>query len=256
MIKTIKELLQRNVKVSKDPKLSVDSVNLLSGIFECNTLKSKNEIISATRLTEFLGFHPHLDPQKNWDTLKCMFYLLRECTPGMPILDAGGSPDSSVLNSLSNFGYNELFACDIVDMTMYAKVKNSKVKFSVQNIENTNYQDDFFRAVLSLSVIEHGINIEKFFQEMNRILKKNGLLLITTDFWDDYINCDGIYPYGPGQSQMKVFQKMEIEDICNKASVNGFTLCDKLDTKTMEKAVRWEAVNREYTFIFLAFRKN
>lgn len=256
MNKSIKNLFQKKVKVSKDEKLSLGSINLLSGIFECNTLKSKNEIDASTQLIEFFGFYPHLDPQKNWDTLKCIFYLLRESNPDLPILDAGGSLDSSVLNTLSRYGYNELYACDIIDMTQYSKLKNSEVKFTVQNIECTNYQNDYFQAVISLSVIEHGVNIKKFFDEMNRILKKNGLLLITTDYWDEYINCDGIYPYGPDKPQMKVFQKVDIETICELASKNGFSLCSPLKTETYEKAVKWEVVKREYTFIFLAFRKN
>jgi ABC-type uncharacterized transport system substrate-binding protein len=55
---------------------------------------------------------------------------------------------------------------------------------------------------------------------------------------------------------MKVFQQKEIEEICNIASVNGFTLYENLVTETKEKAVRWEIVDKEYTFIFIAFRKS
>ncbi|MCL5991805.1 MAG: class I SAM-dependent methyltransferase [Bacteroidetes bacterium] len=256
MIKTIKNFFQQKEIVNKNPKLSLDAINLLSGIFDCNTLKSINEIEVATQLNDFLGFYPHLDPQKNWDTLKSVFYILRECNCDLPVLDAGGSLDSSVLNSLAKYGYNDLYACDIIDMTRYSKLKNSKVKFTIQNVENTNYENDYFQAIVSLSVIEHGVHIEKFFDEMNRILKKNGLLLITTDYWNDNINCDGIYPYGTDKPQMKIFKKEEIETICDIAVKNGFSLCSPLKTDTFKKAVRWEAVDREYTFIFLAFRKN
>jgi len=254
--KSILNLFQKKVKVNKDSKLSHDSVNLLSEIFECNTLKSKNEIDASTQLADFFGFYPHLDPQKNWDTLKCVFYILRECNSDLPVLDAGGSLDSSVLITLAKYGYNELYACDIIDMTRYSKIKNSKVKFSIQNVESTNYKNDFFQAIVSLSVIEHGVNIEILFREMNRILKKNGLLLITTDYWNEYINCDGIFPYGPDKPKMKIFQKEEIVSICDFAAKSGFSLCSPLKTETYEKAVRWEAVDRDYTFIFLAFRKN
>ncbi|MBI5325178.1 MAG: class I SAM-dependent methyltransferase [Ignavibacteriae bacterium] len=252
----MKNIFQKIKKINEAPELSLDAIKLLSSISECNTLKSKNEIECSTQLINFFGFHSHSDPQKNWDTLKCMFYLLRESNTDLPVLDAGGSPDSSVLNTLSRFGYKKLFACDIIDMTKYSKIKNSKVEFTVQNIENTNYNNDYFQAIVSLSVIEHGVDIEKFFQEMYRILSKNGLLLITTDYWNEYINCEGIYPYGTDKSQMKVFQKDEIISICNIAIQNGFKLCSELKTDISEKAIRWETYNKEYTFIFLAFRKN
>ena len=42
-----------------------------------------------------------------------------------------------------------------------------------------------FDYVTSLSVIEHGVNIEKYFREMSRIIKSNGYLLTSTDYWPD-----------------------------------------------------------------------
>ncbi len=45
-----------------------------------------------------------------------------------------------------------------------------------------------FDYITSLSVIEHGVNIENYFKEMNRVLKKGGMLLTSTDYWYDKIN--------------------------------------------------------------------
>ena len=56
---------------------------------------------------------------------------------------------------------------------------------SIQDLEKTGFQNNTFDFVTSLSVIEHGINIENYFKEMNRILKKEGLLLTSTDYWPD-----------------------------------------------------------------------
>ena len=53
----------------------------------------------------------------------------------------------------------------------------------LQSLEETNYQSNIFDFVTSLSVIEHGVDIHKYFMEMNRILKKGGLLLTSTDYW-------------------------------------------------------------------------
>jgi ubiquinone/menaquinone biosynthesis C-methylase UbiE len=57
------------------------------------------------------------------------------------------------------------------------------LKLSIQSLEETNYQSNTFDFVTSLSVIEHGVDIHKYFMEMNRILKKDGLLLTSTDYW-------------------------------------------------------------------------
>jgi 2-polyprenyl-3-methyl-5-hydroxy-6-metoxy-1,4-benzoquinol methylase len=56
---------------------------------------------------------------------------------------------------------------------------------SIQDLEKTEYQNTTSDFVTSLSVIEHGINIQNYFKEMNRIIKKDGLLLTSTDYWPD-----------------------------------------------------------------------
>jgi ubiquinone/menaquinone biosynthesis C-methylase UbiE len=45
---------------------------------------------------------------------------------------------------------------------------------SIQDLEKTRFQNNTFDFVTSLSVIEHGINIQNYFKEMNRIIKKGG----------------------------------------------------------------------------------
>src|SRR5580765_5959586 len=57
------------------------------------------------------------------------------------------------------------------------------LKLSTQSLEETNYKSNAFDFVTSLSVIEHGVDIHKYFMEMSRILNKGGLLLTSTDYW-------------------------------------------------------------------------
>jgi ubiquinone/menaquinone biosynthesis C-methylase UbiE len=63
--------------------------------------------------------------------------------------------------------------------SLYKRVKpmvdmhnDESLKLSIQSLEETNYQSNTFDFVTSLSVIEHGVDIHKYFMEMNRILKK------------------------------------------------------------------------------------
>ncbi len=255
MFESVKKIFQSKEPINKNRDLSLAAINLLNTINECNTIKSKKEVEAAIQLTEFLGIVPHTDRQKHWDTLKSVFYILKDYKPENPVLDAGGGPDSVVLSTLHKFGFKKLYACDMVDLNQTTKSIEPEINFSVQNIENTNYSNEFFQAVTCLSVIEHGVYIEKFFKEMKRILKTNGLLLITTDYWSEYIDCQGIYFYGADQPEMKIFQKREIEEVCRIAEIQGFELCSPLRAESYEKAIRWDAVDREFTFIFLAFKK-
>ena len=49
--------------------------------------------------------------------------------------------------------------------------ENKIFAISIQDLEKTNFQSNMFDYITSLSVIEHGVNIQNYFKEMNRILK-------------------------------------------------------------------------------------
>jgi len=209
---------------------------------------------AATILAERLNLPLHNDNQKNWDTLKSLYYVVRSTDLTSNILDAGGGPHSPVLNALASLGYAYLYACDVADVNYSPEKFSDKIKFSIQNIEQTNYPDRFFHAVTCLSVIEHGVDHRRFFAEMSRILVKDGLLIITADYWPEYVDCTGIYPYGRENPEMKVYQASDIEDLVQIGKEFGFELCSSLELTAAERAVRWEDVNREYTFIFIAMQ--
>jgi len=231
-------------------------LDLMSTISECNTLKSKQEIQAANFLVESLGLPHHGDAQKDWDSLKTLYYLLTATDPSATVLDAGGGLHSPVLNALSALGYSNLYACDVVDVNFASEKFSAQINFSIQNIERTDYPDQFFQAVTCLSVIEHGVNHRKFFAEMSRITKKDGLLLITADYWPDRVDCTGIFPYGPSNPEMKVYHASDVEELVQIGKEYGFELCSPLMLNADEKAVRWNDVDREYTFIFIAMVKN
>ena len=93
---------------------------------------------------------------------------------------------------LSKIGFKELYGCDLYlssSSRSQSEIQEFKqINLSIQNLENTNYRNNMFDYITSLSVIEHSINIEKYFKEMNRILKKGGMLLTSTDYWQNKIS--------------------------------------------------------------------
>lgn len=245
--------LKPSVTLNREELMAV--LSLMSTISECNTLKSKQEIQAAFLMIECLGLPQHNDYQKNWDTLKALYYVLKNTDKSSIVLDAGGGTHSPVLNALSSLGYLNLYACDIVDVNYTPERFSDNIKFSIQNVENTNYPDRFFHAITCLSVIEHGVDHRKFFAEMSRIMNDGGLLIITADYWPDYVDCTGIYPYGPNNPVMKVYQASDMRALIMTAQEYGFDLCSPLSLSVDEKAVRWDDVDREYTFIFIAMIK-
>ena len=156
-----------------------------------SVLKNIFEIIEAKRaLHEFRLFQHHC-PNKSWDTYK-MIKLINGAKRESFVLDVG-CYESPILPMLKRLGFINLYGCDLVlksadpnpnfftnnnnnnnnrsssfeyhkDYEPIAEMYGDKSSYqrSIRNIENTNYRDQMFDYVTSLSVIEHGVNIEKY----------------------------------------------------------------------------------------------
>lgn len=236
--------------IKNDNNYTIEVLKFIQNIDNCGALLSKEQMLASTHLIKILNLFPHIDNQKNWDTIKSLFYIVTRVDNNGPILDGGADISSPVLNSLAQLGYSNLHACDVV---FYDKKKNNpKINYSIQSLEKTNFQDRYFKAITVLSVIEHGLNIHAFFKEMNRIADDDCLMIITTDYWPEPIDCSGLRFFN---SDVKIFTKKDILELCKIAESHGFYLVKPIDFNVEEKCVRWDAIDREYTFLFAAFLK-
>ncbi len=237
-----------------DPQLSAAVIDYLAHLRDCRPLQSRLETDAATALVESLGLPSHHDSQKNWDTFKCMSYIAAAGDLETPVLDAGSGARVVISRWLSQLGYKNVYACDVqgAQKDLY---KSIGLKFSVQDLTATNYDDAMFQAVSCISVIEHNVPLQTFVAEMSRILKPGGVLAISTDYWSEPVDCSGIYPYGFDAGEMKIITPADMTEFADHARASGLELCEPLQFGTTDKAVRWERTDRDYTFMFAAFRK-
>jgi 2-polyprenyl-3-methyl-5-hydroxy-6-metoxy-1,4-benzoquinol methylase len=238
-----------------DPALTFAIVDYLGRLRECRPLQEKIECDAATAVVEAAGLPSHHDPQKNWDTFKCVAHILAEGDLEAPILDAGAGVRVVAQRWLHQLGYRELYGCDLKPTVVKPAYASLGFKMSAQELTGTNYASDFFQAVTCISVIEHGVPLAGFAREMARIIRPGGLLLVSTDYWSEPIDCSGIYPYGEDAPEMKILTPADIRGFVEACADAGLELCEPLQLQTSDKAIRWERTDRDYTFIFLAFRK-
>jgi len=78
--------------------------------------------------------------------------------------------------------------------TNYQPVKNKDIEFTIGDIRQTNYQDNYFDCVICISTLEHigvkgrynsdndSIGDLRAMKEIRRILKPNGVLLVTIPY--------------------------------------------------------------------------
>ncbi len=233
---------------------NAEVISYIADLRRAGAMMTVRQRDAASELVAMLGLESHHDPQKNWDTFKCLAHVLAATEPGARVLDAGSGSWAVVLRWLHALGYRDLHACDQTGLKKDI-LSPLGIAFTQQDLTATNYADASFDAITSISVIEHNVPLERFLAEMRRILKPSGLLALSTDYWSDPVDCAGIYPYGEAAGQMKIFDARGIRDFATLAERSGFALSAPLELETRERAVRWERVDREYTFFFMALRK-
>lgn len=110
---------------------------------------------------------------------------------GMRVLD-NGCGRGEFFHAFSHFGM-KVSATDISDYCTKAHILDL-------NKDKLPFPDNYFDVVFSKSVIEHIENTEHYINEMKRVLKKGGLLLILAPDWETqyiifYQDPTHVHPY-------------------------------------------------------------
>lgn len=202
----------------------------------------------------------HTDPLKNWD-LAQIGELLDKLPKSARILDAGCSESHcSLLKYLKKKNFNALIGMDLhisfddrIQQFLFMK-NERKLKPPFQliegNIINTKFKDESFDAILCLSVIEHGVEINAFLNEIKRLLRPNGLLYLSTDYWPQQISTQNINPWG---LPWKIFSHDDIQDLLKIANKIGFLIDDSKIPNVGEPIVKWSG--KQYTFLSIVLKK-
>ena len=101
-----------------------------------------------------------------------------------------GCKDGYLLDKAKDLGYQ----VHGVDISVNIVNELSKQGFSMKKLDLNNhlsYPDNYFNIVTCLQVIEHLTNPEFLLTEIYRILKPNGIVILSTpdlDYWWDYIH--------------------------------------------------------------------
>lgn len=236
-----------------------------------SVLKKAAEVVEAKKKLKDLNLFPHHDPYKSWDTYK-MIEIIKNADKGSFILDVG-CKDSPILPMLKKLGFNNLYGCDLQLKPHYNNYltniaysicrrgykpildmyEDRRFNLSIQNLQQTSYQNNIFDYVTSLSVIEHGIDIGTYFMEMSRILKNGGFLLTSADYWPEkIINTKKVWSRDTPDN---IFDRNEMDNLIKMGEKCGLNLIEPMDYSCGDKLVHWKDTGLDYTFIFFAMRK-
>jgi SAM-dependent methyltransferase len=223
-------------------------------------LQNWQEIGEATLALQRQGLPTHATVNKNWDQ-----YLLLNALEGIDrrgkIIDLGCG-DGHTLKLLHAAGFKNIHGLDFkisrkvrlsqISRMWHQRHWNPPFRLYQGNITKTAFTASSFDFAFSLSVIEHGVDVNALFREANRILKPQAKLFLTTDYWDPEISCDNeVRAFG---LPWKVFSRPDIESMIELAGRHSLTLAaESVIPPCVDKTVHWQ--NTDYTFIQLLFVK-
>jgi SAM-dependent methyltransferase len=214
-----------------------------------SVLRSYDEVDNAVRQVRTLGLPVMSEFPKNWDSLAALTMIVEQCQLDDPIFDAGGEVYSVIAPWLSLYGFRNL----TVGNTVFGIPQQSgDIHYQYVDITATTFPNSSFQAITCLSVIEHGVDPGLFFQEASRILRADGLLIVSTDYYETTIDCRDQMAFGV---PIHIFNKEELLALIELARKHGLELTGELDPSSSEKVVYWRQYDLRYTFVVLAFRK-
>jgi len=212
-------------------------------------LLSKQECIEAAERGRSLGLPLHRSLENNWDHLEAVYAIVNSVPKSANILDAGAELYSNVLPALFACGFSHLFGMNL-SFTFVAR--RGPIQYLPGDITRTGFRDSFFDAITCMSVIEHGVPLRAYFQEMFRILKPGGILITSTDYYSEPIDTKGQDAYG---APIKIFSRNEVESILSLSAQCGFEVNREISLDCAERPVHWEPYGLEYTFVMFTLRK-
>ena len=215
-----------------------------------NTLKNREEVNLAIKIIKASNLNLHNVPEKNWDSLIALKIITQNTNSSAKILDAGGEKVSLILFWLYQLGFSNL---KCLNLLFEKRMKRGKIEFIPGDLTKTDFPNNHFDIITCISVIEHGVDEAKYFKEMNRILKKGGLLITSTDYWESKIDTSGKFEFN---NPIFIYDRDSVKRLLNIAFKSNFRLFGpEIDLNCQYKVVNWNRFNLDYTFLIFCLQK-
>lgn len=212
-------------------------------------LRDRASVAEALMLLHEHGLPLHGDTPKNWDGLLAIHHALRSTLPDALVLDAGAETYSAFLPALASLGFTRLLG---VNLGFERPLRRGPIEYRFGNIECLDLPDASVGFAASLSVVEHGVDLHRFFAEMARVLVPGGHLFVSTDYWGPGMDTAGIEAYGV---PFRLFDAADILAMAEMAGAAGLAPTGPPATEVAERVVHWRRMDLRYTFHNLLFRK-
>jgi SAM-dependent methyltransferase len=188
------------------------------------------------------------DIVKSWDVLATLTFIEQYVQKNEPILDIGCYA-SEVLIALHKLGYSNLAGADLNTNLDQMPFQDS-IRYEESNFMHTNFKDASFRAITSISVIEHGFDGQALLKELSRLLMPGGYFIASFDYWPEKVDTTGFKLFN---MSWKIFSSQEIASFVANAADYGLFPVGDMKYEGKEKVIDYG--RRQYTFAWMVLEK-
>ncbi len=185
---------------------------------------------------------------KSWDVLAAVNFIENHVKTNEPILDIG-CYKSEVIVALHKLGYSNLTGVDLNPHVQIMPYQDA-IRYEIGDFMHTKFADSSFKAITSISVIEHGFDGPSLLKEMSRLLKPGGYFIASFDYWPEKIDTTMVKFFG---MDWIIFSKQDVDCFVGEAAKYELFPVGKMQSSVNEKMINWGG--RQYTFAFLVLEK-
>lgn len=146
-----------------------------------------NKLTKDTNVTTFFSYDNRFEQKKilQKENIKIFFdNNIKEYINSYDKILDFGCGSGAFTYKISNLTNGDVFGVDISDefikssINFFKDKKKSNLYFEINNSQKLNFKNETFDTILMVDVIHHLENVEQIFKELNRVLKKNGKIIV------------------------------------------------------------------------------
>src|SRR3989344_5522001 len=109
------------------------------------------------------------------------------------VLDLGCGTGELIIERVSAVNKPEIYAVDI-DRIHFKEIKKLGIKVIITDLEKgLPYKNNYFDIISANQIIEHLVNVDYFMEEIHRVLKPNGYVILSTENLSSWHNLFALF---------------------------------------------------------------
>lgn len=212
-------------------------------------LQTRAEVDQCTEWLKVRGLISHHFTCKDFDIAN----ICKELKDG-DLLDMGSNGSWILQNAVKRLIKGRKCGIDLSEPEFK---KNPEIEYIKGDLMATPYKDKSFDTITCLSVIEHEVDYDKLAKECSRLLRKDGILYISFDYWNPKVDTSdvGTKLYGLKWNILDASDVSRLEVALGK---QGLHMTGNMDWTIKDAVINPQfcaPYGKSYTFGLISFKK-